>query len=426
MNGDTTVDTRRRRKTGVLGKLLAPASLVLALSVGGCDSFLEVSNPGAVEASELNDPALARTLLVGALGKFECSLTQYAAATGVFANEFWTSSNFRVVNAWSQRIDAARESNGTCGGNRGAAGMGAYFAVQQARTEAEAAYELISGFPAATPDRERSLGKLAAYGGYAYVLLGEGFCEVPLDGGPIVPKSEIWSNASRLFDTAIGHANAAGNSDIVLMATMGQARVHLNNGRLAEASAAARQIPEGWSRVIRHSTVGGGLRENRIWGLNNFGAQISVTEDYRNLEIDGVPDTRVPVEDTGRSGADQSEPLWIQLKFPEPDSPTPIASWEEAQLIIAEAEGGQEAVAAINRLRTQAGLPLFESTDEAEIRSQVIEERRRQLFAEGHRLGDMLRLDLPFPGPIDHQGATYGPLRCMPIPLSEANANPNI
>lgn len=426
MIDEVTVHMHRRRKKGLLARLLAPATLVLALGLSGCDSLLEVSNPGAVEASDLEDPALARTLLVGALGKFECAMTQYAIASGVFANEFWTSSGFRVMNAWSQRIGAAGESNGTCGGNRGGAGMGAYFAVQQARTEAEAAYELISGFPTNTPDRERSLGKIAAYGGYAYVLLGEGFCDVPLDGGPIVPKSEIWSRASNLFTTAIGHANAAGNTDIVLMATLGQARVHLNNGRFSEAAAAARQIPEGWSREIRHSTVGGGLRENRVWGVNNFGGHASVTTAYRGLEIDGVPDTRVPVEDTGRLGSDNDTPLWVQLKFPEPDSPTPIASWEEAQLIIAEAEGGQEAVAAINRLRTQAGLPLFESTDETEIRNQVIEERRRQLFAEGHRLGDMLRLDIPFPAGQDHQGATYGPLTCMPIPDSELNSNPNL
>jgi len=400
--------------------------MLAALSLGGCDSLLEVSNPGAVDASELDDPALARTLLVGALGKFECAVTQYALVTGIFANEFWTSSGFRVVNAWSQRIEAARESNGGCGGGRGNVGMGAYFSVHQARTEGETAYSLISGFPDNTPQKTRSLGELAAHIGYSYILLGEGFCDVPLDGGPLVPKSEIWSRAEQNLNTAIQHATQAADTDIVRMATLGRARVMLNTGRFAEAAAAAAQIPEGWVRYARHSTTGGGLRENRVWGVNNFAEEISVTTAYRGLTVNGVPDTRVRVQDMGKRGRDNETPLWIQLKYPAADSNTPIASWHEAQLIIAESLGGQEAVQAINRLRTAAGLPLFQSTDAQQIRDQVIEERRRQLFAEGHRLGDMLRLGLPFPGPLDHQGATYGPLRCMPIPDSELNSNPNL
>jgi len=406
--------------------VFAPLYLLGALALGGCDSLLEVSNPGAVDAADLADPALTRTLTVAALGKFECAVTQYALASGVFANEFWTSSGFRAVNAWSQRIEAARESNGGCGGTRGNVGMGAFFSVQQARTEAETAFSLISGFPDNTPAKTRSLAKTAAYAGYAYILLGEGFCAVPLDGGPIVPKSEIWRLAEERLNTAIQLGGQAGDTDIVRMATAGRARVKLNTGRLTEAAADASQIPQGWARYARHSTVSGGIRENRVWGVNNFSEEISVTTAYRGLTVDGVPDTRVPVQNTGRLGRDQETPLWIQLKFPAPDTPTPIASWEEAQLILAEALGGQEAVDAINRLRTQAELPLFQSTNPQEIQAQVIEERRRQLFAEGQRLGDMLRLDIPFPGPLDHQGATYGPLRCMPIPFSEENSNPNL
>ena len=104
----------------------------------------------------------------------------------------------------------------------------------------------------------------------------------------------------------------------------------------------------------------------------------------------------------------------------------PIASWEEAQLIIAEVQGGQEAVQAINRLRTKYNLPQFQSTDAAAIRQQVIEERKRQLFSEGHRLGDKLRFREPWPDGRNHKLEPYGPVTCMPLPEQEKLNNPNI
>jgi starch-binding outer membrane protein, SusD/RagB family len=414
----------RRRRAGAGRAAAVP--LLLALALGACDSLLEVSMPGAVNEADLNDPRMARALVVGAIGKFECAVTQYALVTGILANEFWTSSGFRVANAWSQRLDAARESNGACATARGAVGMGAFFGLQQARTQSEEAYRLISDFPEAeTHEKVRSLAKLAAYGGYAYALLGEGMCEVTLDGGPSMTPQAVLAIAEERLTTAIGHAEQAGDQQIRLMALVGRARVRLNLGKNALAAQDAAQIPEGFVRYAQHSTTAG-VRENRVWGVVNFARAMSVTTEYRGLMVDGVPDPRVPVQDTGGPGQDGTTRSWIQLKFPAADSWTPIASWEEAQLIIAEVEGGQTAVGIINRLRDAHDLPHFQSNDDAAIRAQVIEERKRQLFAEGHRLNDMLRHNIPFPGPVDHQGTTYGPMTCMFLPLAETNTNPNL
>lgn len=405
---------------------VASIPMMLGLALAACDSLLEVSQPGAVDAADLNDPRMARMLVVGAIGKFECAMSQYALVTGILADEFWTSADFRVANAWAQRVDAARESNGGCPTSRGAVSMGVFFGLQQARNQSEEAYRLISDFPAEdVPEKERFLGKLAAYSGYSHALLGEGFCEVTLDGGPLMQPSEVLAIAEERLTTAIEHADRAGDDDIRHMALVGRARVRLNLGQHALAAQDARQIPEGYVRYATHSTTHP-VRENRIWGVVNHARAFVVSEPYRNLEVDGVPDPRVPVLNTGQTGQDGRTTAWIQLKFDSPDSPTPIASWEEAQLIIAEVEGGQTAVGIINKLRQRHGLPAFESQDEAEILAQVIEERRRQLFAEGHRLGDMLRHNIPFPGPIDHRGAPYGPMTCMFLPYDETNNNPHL
>jgi hypothetical protein len=106
-----------------------------------------------------------------------------------------------------------------------------------------------------------------------------------------------------------------------------------------------------------------------------------------------------------------------------------MARGAEAQLIIAEVEGGQSAVGIINSLRDRVGLPRFASTDPAAIRNEVIAERRRELWLEGQRFYDINRFQLPLtpaPGTPFVRGGTYGNTRCLPLPDVERFNNPNI
>lgn len=116
----------------------------------------------------------------------------------------------------------------------------------------------------------------------------------------------------------------------------------------------------------------------------------SVAPAFRDLEWEGVADPRVPVEDAGELGHDGVTPLWVTTKYPARSSDIPLATWEEAQLIIAEAEGGQRAVDIINDLHDRAGLPGYDPNDdvtpgptEDEILDHVLRERSRELFQEG-------------------------------------------
>ncbi|MBA2458981.1 MAG: RagB/SusD family nutrient uptake outer membrane protein [Gemmatimonadales bacterium] len=61
--------------------------------------------------------------------------------------------------------------------------------------------------------------------------------------------------------------------------------------------------------------------------------------------------------------------------------------------------------------------------------SQIIEERRRELFLEGHRLGDIIRYGLPLfpaPGTPFYVGGEFGTQVCFPLPAVERDNNPNI
>src|SRR5690606_38787289 len=135
---------------------------------------------------------------------------------------------------------------------------------------------------------------------------------------------------------------------------------------------------------------------------------------------------RVPVRDAERPGHDGFTPLWLQLKYTSEGSPIVLASGKEARLIIAEAEGGQTAVDMINALRARHGLPAFHGSNEQEIRNQVMEERSGELCLEGHRINNMLGLDLPFDSGVNHKGVTLGDTECLHLPQVESGQNPNI
>jgi hypothetical protein len=412
-----------RRRPGRAAAALLASWLVIGSAA--CDSLLDVDIPGRVEESALNDPALAPTLVNSALGQFECAYTNYVATVGVLTEEYLVSSFFVDANIWGWRGIELRTAQGTCAG-RNASGFGAYTPLQQARYLADDAANRIEGFDESVlPGKTLMLAQLAAYGGYAYLLLGEGFCEMAIDQGPLMMPEQVLAIAEQRFTSALTLAQSAANTDLANLAITGRARTRLNLGRNADAAADAALIPEGFVWNAEYSEVQE-RRENRVFNVNRRNSFLTVAPAYRDLTLGGVADPRVPVSDANRAGQDGVTPQWSQNKYSTVATPIPMASWLEAQLIIAEALGGEEARAAINRVRARQSLPLLTDAEAANIEATVLEERRRQLFSEGHRLGDMLRNDIPFPTGTNHKGQTYGPTTCLPLPDQERLNNPNL
>jgi starch-binding outer membrane protein, SusD/RagB family len=412
-----TVTVQRALATGAL-----TAGVLVLLA--GCSNLLDVELPTRVPAETLDDPALASTLVAGAVGDFECALTNYITATGLLGDELVESTGWIAVFSWDQRRIFSNNGNlatGTCTD----LGYGIFTPIQTARFQAEDAIRRITAFPDAdVPDKTNLLATAAAYAGYAYTLLGEGFCEMTIDAGPLMTPAEVLEQAEQRFTTAIDGATAAGDDDVLNLARVGRARVRLDLGKKPEAAADAGAVPIGYVHNATRSSVNE-RRWNRTYAESQRNFYVSVDPRYRDLTVEGVPDTRVVVTDAGRNGHDGITPVFFQQKYQSEGAPIPMATWREAQLIIAEAVGGQTAVDAINRLRDAAGLPQFSATDPAIIEQQVREERRRELFLEGQRLNDMLRFDLPFDTGVNPKGVTYGDTTCLPLPDAERLNNPN-
>lgn len=283
------------------------------------------------------------------------------------------------------------------------------------------------------PGRQGLIGQAAAHAGYSLILLGEAMCTAALDGGPELSREQVFAEAEARFTKAMTAATAAGDSSTLNMARVGRARARLNLNKLPEARADAALVPPGFVRNATYSAANS-RRENLIFTQMNRGLFSSVDPSFRGLTFGGVPDPRVTVVNAATVGQDRVTPIWRATKYPTIGTPIPIASYDEAQLIIAEADlaagNVQAAVTIINRLHTAVGIPAYGGGTAAEVKVQLIEERRRELFLEGHRLNDIIRFKIPLtpaPGtPFPVKGGVYGDQVCFPLPDVERFNNPTL
>jgi hypothetical protein len=416
-----------RRFIGVAQSRAAITFPMLALGVvlAGCESALEVNLPGRLQEDALSDKAMATTLVNSVIADFECAFGSYVFTTGLYTDEFEASTHFINLNTWDTRRPGIKGTGGDgCPTSKTTANPGTYRPLQTARVLSDKTYELVTSF-GDLAGKEAMLGTAAVYGGYASLLIGEGFCGAALDGGPPTTREEMYALAEKQFTTAIKHADAASDAALRNFALLGRARARLDAKKLPDALADAKLIPQGFIKNATFATTAN-RRLNYVSVQNLEVLHVSVEPDFRDLKVGTVADPRVPSYDLARVGQDGHTRMWGQRKYANGGASIPIAKWQEAQLIIAEISGGQEAVAAINRLRTAANLPLFSSSDPAEIRRTVLEERRRELFIEGHRLNDILRLpEVDFHRGSNHKGEPFGDEECIPIPDRETQNNPN-
>jgi hypothetical protein len=431
----TRIARQTTRATMTAGQWLTV--IVLSTPMIGCnvlDKGLEATSPDKIVTSVLETPANAGLLVTSAIGNFECALKMYIVDAGMASGELMdatpTAANWPFDSRNTDPTSDTRYATNGCDA------YGIYTPIQVARGTADRTLELLQGWTdAQVANRQDLIAKAAAYAGYSRILLGEGFCTAAINLSKEMSSAEIFASAETMFNTAITAAQAAGDQRILNMAYVGRARARLDQGNKAGATADAALVPAGF--VINATSENSPtIRQNRVQTFNQSGV-VSVAPSYRNLTVTNssggtVPDTRVTVTNAGKNGTDNRTPLYIQTKYANSASPIPIASYKEAQLIVAEVAQGQTAVDIINSLRAAKGLPPFSSTDPAAIAAEVTEARRRELFLEGQHLYDVRRLNLPLDpaagtpySTVYLKGGNYGTERCFPVPDVERLNNPN-
>lgn len=416
--------------------LHAAVGIVALAALSACSDItsLEQEAPGRVQAGDLYTPANAPLLVTSAISDYECALTNYIVAAGLVSDELIDAELAQVGWDYDRRTIVpalTTYASATCGSTQVPA---LYTPISIARYQADLITKKLEGWTdAEVVNRQGLIGQAAAHAGYSLILLGEGMCTAALDGGPELTRAQVLGEAEARFAKAITAATAANDQSTLNMARVGRARARLNLNKLAEARADAALVPAGFVRNATYSAANF-RRENLVNTQMYRGLFSSVDPSFRNLTFAGVPDPRVTVVNTGTMGQDRATEIWRASKYPTSATPIPIARYEEAQLILAEADlaagNVQSAVDVINLLHAKAGIPPYAGGTAAQVKTQLIEERRRELFLEGQRLNDMIRFQVPLvpvPGsPFPVKGGVYGDQLCFPLPDLERNNNPTL
>jgi hypothetical protein len=411
---------------------LLATTLLSVLVSGGCntDRLLKVTAPSSLPADRLESPEYAALLVNGAVADFECAYASFITVEGIIGDEL-ADSQLGAAGWPYDRRDANTQPGGAYGVNSCESNQtpGLYRPLSTARWSADNILAKLDAWTdAEVAKRDSLIATAALYAGFSYTALGMAMCSAAIDGGPELTEMQLFALAEERFTTAISAGGTASVPAIANAARLGRARVRLYQGNTAGAKEDAQAVPADFDFDATYSSDNN-RRYNRVYASNIRFGFYTVEPQSRGLTTGGVEDPRTLSINSGNRGADGTI-VWYQQKYTDFGTPVPMARYAEAQLIIAEVDGGQTAVNIINALRDKWGLPHFESSDPQAIRQAVIDERRRELWLEGMRLYDVQRFNLPLnppPGtPFPDKGGFYGTTTCLPIPDIERFNNPNI
>jgi starch-binding outer membrane protein, SusD/RagB family len=410
---------------------------VMAIAVTACNDVLTVNNPGAIQEGQLGDPALAQLIVNGAIGEFQYAYGQYAQWSGVLSDETFTDhTNVDVRDFSEHNFGDLNTVNSTT-----------YEYVQRARQSADDAADRLKTMAGAAAGSDLNVARALAYGGYSYVLLGEGWCEAPVNLSAPLSSDSLLRLAIKRFDEAITVAtagsvapNVAAAQDLINMSRVGAARAALKLGDAALARTYASLVPANYEKLAYYSS--NTVRENNA--LNGL-THATAASLGMYVKFQGLNDPRVPQPAStqlGLTGGSIYTPLtpymytgWVPSGSASPridvNFDIKFATGLEAQYVMAETDGPTPATLTfVNQRRGVGGQGAVALTGAA-LMTELAEQRARDFYLTGQRLGDLRRYlkagsDLFPTGKYPVFNDSYGTAKCLIIPLSEKAGNPNI
>ncbi|MDQ2929543.1 MAG: RagB/SusD family nutrient uptake outer membrane protein [Gemmatimonadota bacterium] len=400
-------------------------------------THLEQSNPGQLGPGVFA-PENADLIVNSAKGDFQCAFNEYIGATGTFVDEL-RSAISSVANFDLDRRTITPSSpygTGDCTSQQLAA---LYTPLSIARASNDVALQHLEGWTdTQVPDRDHLIAVAASYAGYSLTLLGESMCSAAINLGPEELPPQLFADAKARFDTAVAAATRAGDNETLNLALVGRARTELDLGDGASAATDAALVPAGFEISIDHDATAV-RRQNLVWAQTILQQYSSVDTSIINRDTTDH-DPRIAVTNAGALGSDGVTDIWTANKDNQGTSPQRLASYEEAQLIIAENDANTGGLPAakdiINAILHSPELGADTSTynpgtlTQAGVLAEIVEQRKREFFLEGHRLGDIRRLNLPMApaagAPFQVTNGVYSSQTCFPLPDIERINNPNL
>lgn len=440
---ETTAMMKRSVQRGrrfALGGALALAATVLA---AGCD--LTTMAPAQIEDEDIRDPIILDALLIGAESDYTRGLTQQGGGGVVIAGALLVDE---LVHSGSW-VGLQGPSWGLAG-DHWVEAQSRWSEPSRGRWRTEHAIELgreiVGDIMGEDPDAHPGIARVTFFAGMANRLLGDNFCHVVYDGGPLQPYTDAYPRAIGYFEDAIMRAKRriqVIESDPELTPGQVASRVAEMEALISASHGAMAQTyllmaSEGlgsqyWDLAAQHAgqvETGFQFTARMVSGDRNANQIPSWTRSRTETTMWQTPfgDWGLNVEDPAAGGDpriayeaamdggeyvkayDSRRPAWVQRKFTSSSNNFPLVKGTEMRLIEGEvalqAGDWRTAIDKINEIREyhnqtaptwwfdMLGVdPLTPVTaDNAEEAwYAIMRERGIELFLEGRRVADIRR-----------------------------------
>lgn len=397
---------------------------IAVLLLSACN--LEVTNPGPVNATFLDDKAAFPALVNGA-GRDLAEALNWVSYTGAAVSRelhpAGSTGSFGITPA-QQGGKLVDDETGTH-----------WQLAQRARWTSESAVTRIKTVLGSSYATNAQYLQALVWVGYSNRLLGENFCDGVIDGSAKQDYTVYLTRADAAFTEAITVATSQNNTTLLNAAKAGRASVRLLKKDLAGAAADAAGLANTYAYKMSYNiidadqynriywaTANSPYRAHTVWGTF-YETYYTTTKDPR---VAWGSDPKNPVGDAAVGNLGKV-PWYFELKFPAKESPINLTSGWEMRLIEAEAKlaGGDVAGALtlLNGHRVALNLAPWTAATATEAWTALKRERGIELWLEGRRLGDFRRWAAAgAPGTSDDMA---GRDLCFATSRAEKESNPN-
>lgn len=409
-------------------------ALVLGCALTACD--FKVTNPGPIQATDLETPAALPALANGAGAALADALNWIGYTGAAVAREIFPagSTGSFGITVLQQNGELSEEETSDHW-NR----------AQRARFTAEDGVARAKRLlPSAEFQKSKTAAQLLLWAGYSNRLLGESMCDAVINGGPKEPHTVFLTRAEGHFTEAIAVATASGDATLAMAARAGRASVRADLGAWAGAAADASGVPDGFRYLmpyystslnqynrIYYASANQPYRAHTVYNTYYDAYFRANRADSSRIAWDTVAvGGKAQVGDAAISvdGINGRVPWYFQKKHRTTTAPIALSTGWEMRLIEAEAllVAGDyvSAMALVNKHRVALGVTAWPASTLEEAWQRLKRERGIEMWLEGRRLGDLRRwAALGRPGALEDDVAGHD--LCFPIPLSESQTNPN-